>query len=209
MTTVKWRTSDAADPESLGDADLLTTLLAAAKVKQPRATANALLAEYGSFAEALGGATGMQEQATAYLATVRAAALRMLHGKLKDRPVLCSWAAALDYLRAVMAFEPCEQFRVLFLDKRNHLIADELHQRGTIDHTPVYPREVVKRALELGASAIVIAHNHPSGDPTPSHADVEMTKAIISACQVLGIAVHDHVIIAKHGHASFKDLRLM
>ena len=196
-------------PESLGDADLLTTLLAAAKVKQPRATANALLAEYGSFAEALGGATGMQEQATAYLATVRAAALRMLHGKLKDRPALSSWPAVLDYLRAVMAFEPCEQFRVLFLDKRNHLIADELHQRGTIDHTPVYPREVVKRALELGASAIVLAHNHPSGDPTPSHADVEMTKAIISACQVLGIAVHDHVIIAKHGHRSFKDLKLM
>jgi len=102
-------------PESLGDADLLTTLLAAARVKQPRATANALLAEYGSFAEALGGATGMQEQATAYLATVRAAALRLLHGKLKDRPVLCSWAAVLDYLRAIMAFEPCEQFRVLSL----------------------------------------------------------------------------------------------
>ena len=123
-------------PESLGDADLLTSLLAAAKVKQPRATANALLAEYGSFAEALGGATGMQEQATAYLATVRAAALRMLHGKLKDRPALSSWSAVLDYLRAVMAFEPCEQFRVLFLDKRNHLIADELHQQVTIDHTP-------------------------------------------------------------------------
>src|SRR6516164_4189380 len=123
-------------PESLGDADLLTSLLAAAKVKQPRATANALLAEYGSFAEALGGATGMQEQATAYLATVRAAALRMLHGKLKDRPALSSWTAVLDYLRAVMAFESCEQFRVLFLDKRNHLIADELHQQVTIDHTP-------------------------------------------------------------------------
>jgi DNA repair protein RadC len=145
-------------PESLDDADLLRSLLAAAKVKQPRATANALLEEYGSFAEALGGATGMQERATAYLATVRAAALRLLHGKLKDRPALSSWPAVLDYLRAVMAFEPCEQFRVLFLDKRNHLIADELHQRGTIDHTPVYPREVVKRALELEASAILLAH---------------------------------------------------
>ena len=98
---------------------------------------------------------------------------------------------------------------MLFLDKRNRLIADELHQQGTIDHTPVYPREVVKRALELGASAIVLVHNHPSGDPTPSHADVEMTKAIISACQVLGIAVHDHVVIAKQGHASFKELKLM
>jgi DNA repair protein RadC len=150
MTSSTRRGADAASPDLLDDADLLTTLLAAAKVKQPRATANALLEEYGSFAEALGGVTGMQEQATAYLATVRAAALRMLHGKLKDRPALSSWPAVLDYLRAVMAFEPCEQFRVLFLDKRNHLIADELHQHGTIDHTPVYPREIVKRALELG-----------------------------------------------------------
>ena len=108
-----------------------------------------------------------------------------------------------------MAFEPREQFRVLFLDRRNHLIADEVHQRGTIDHTPVYPREVVKRAIELGASAILIAHNHPSGDPTPSHADIEMTKAIKEACQVLGITVHDHVVIAKNGHASFKALGLI
>src|SRR5262249_60670729 len=142
----------------------------ATRVKHIRAPSNPPFAEYRLFAKALGRATGMQEQENAYLATVRAAALRMLHGKLKDRPALSSWAAVLDYLRAVMAFEPCEQFRVLFLDKRNHLIADELHQRGTIDHTPVYPREVVKRALELGASAIVLAHNHPSGDPTPSHA---------------------------------------
>jgi DNA repair protein RadC len=191
-------------PESLGDADLLTTLLAAARMKQPRATANALLAEYGSFAEALGGATGMREQATAYLATVRAAALRMLHGKLKDRPALCSWAAVLDYLRAVMAFEPCEQFRLLFLDKRNHLIADELHQQGTIDHTPVYPREVVKRALELGASAIVLAHNHPSGDPTPSHADVEMTKAISAHARCWGLRCTTTSLSASTGTAASK-----
>ena len=196
-------------PELLGDADLLTRLLAAAKVKHPRATANALLAEFGSFAEALGGATGMQEEATAYLATVRAAALRMLHGKIKDRPALSSWSAVVDYLRVAMAFEPREQFRVLFLDKRNHLIADEVHQRGTIDHTPVYPREIIKRAIELGSSAILIAHNHPSGDPTPSHADIEMTKAIIVACQTLGIVVHDHVVVGKHGHASFKALGLL
>jgi DNA repair protein RadC len=143
-------------PELLGDADLLTRLLAAAKVKHPRATANALLAEFGSFAEALGGATGMQEEATAYLATVRAAALRMLHGKIKDRPALSSWSAVVDYLRA--------------------------------------------------ASAILIAHNHPSGDPTPSHADIEMTKAIIVACRTLGIVVHDHVVVGKAGHASFKAL---
>ena len=108
-----------------------------------------------------------------------------------------------------MAFEPREQFRVLFLDKRNHLIADEVQQRGTIDHTPVYPREVVKRAIELSATAIVIVHNHPSGDPTPSRADIDMTKMVTAACQVLGIAMHDHVVIAKDGHASFKALGLM
>jgi DNA repair protein RadC len=210
MSPLKSLNGERATPDALSDADLLAMLLAAARIKQPRATANALLQEYGSFAEALGGATtGMHEDAATYLATVRAAALRMLHGKIKERPVLSSWPAVLDYLRAVIAFEPREQFRVMFLDKRNQLIADEVHQHGTIDHTPVYPREVVKRAIELGASAILIAHNHPSGDPTPSHADVEMTKAIIAACQVLGIAVHDHVVIGKNGHASFKALRLI
>jgi DNA repair protein RadC len=196
-------------PESLSDADLLTVLLAAAKFKRPRVIATALLAEFGSFAEAVASTTGMQEEAAAYLATVRAAALRMLHGKIKDRPALSSWSAVLDYLRAAMAFEPREQFRVLFLDKRNHLIADEVQQRGTIDHTPVYPREVVKRAIELSATAIVIVHNHPSGDPTPSRADIDMTKMVTAACQVLGIAMHDHVVIAKDGYASFKALGLM
>ena len=196
-------------PESLSDADLLTVLLAAAKFKRPRVIATALLAEFGSFAEAVASTTGMQEEAAAYLATVRAAALRMLHGKIKDRHALSSWSAVLDYLRAAMAFEPREQFRVLFLDKRNHLIADEVQQRGTIDHTPVYPREVVKRAIELSATAIVIVHNHPSGDPTPSRADIDMTKMVTAACQVLGIAMHDHVVIAKDGYASFKALGLM
>jgi DNA repair protein RadC len=196
-------------PEALADADLLTELLAAAKFKRPRATANALLAQFGSFAEAIAASNGMQEEAAVYLATVRAAALRMLHGKIRDRPALSSFGAVLDYLRAAMAFEEREQFRVLFLDKRNHLIADEVHQHGTIDHTPVYPRELLKRALELGASAILIAHNHPSGDCTPSRADIEMTKAIKDACQVLGIAMHDHVVIAKDGHASFKAMKLI
>src|SRR5712672_378593 len=173
-------------PESLSEADLLTQLLAAAKFKRPRVIATALLTEFGSFAEAVASTTGMQEEAAAYLATVRAAALRMLHGKIKDRPALSSWSAVVDYLRVAMAFEPREQFRVLFLDKRNHLIVDEVHQRGTIDHTPVYPREVIKRAIELDASAILIAHNHPSGDPTPSHADIEMTKAIIGRARHWG-----------------------
>ena len=108
-----------------------------------------------------------------------------------------------------MAFENKEQFRVLFLDKRNQLIADEVQQTGTVDHTPVYPREVVKRALELSATAIILVHNHPSGDPTPSRADIEMTKAIIEVAKPLGIAVHDHLIVGKQGHASLKGLKLI
>ena len=108
-----------------------------------------------------------------------------------------------------MAFEDIEQFRILFLDKRNRLIADEVQQTGTVDHTPVYPREVVKRALELSATAIILVHNHPSGDPTPSQADVQMTKAVIDVAGPLGISVHDHIIVGKHGHASLKGLKLI
>jgi DNA repair protein RadC len=203
------RHTETAAPESLSDAELLTQLLTAAKVRRPRATAATLLAQFGSFAEAVSASGGMQEEATAYLATVRAAALRLLHGKIKERPVLSCWSAVLDYLRAALAFEGREQFRVLFLDRRNHLIVDERHQHGTVDHTPVYPREVVRRALELGACAVVLAHNHPSGDPAPSAADVAMTKLVIEACQVFGIAVHDHVVIAKGGHASLKGMGLI
>ena len=115
----------------------------------------------------------------------------------------------IEYCRAAMAFADKEQFRILFLDKRNQLIADELQQVGTIDHTPVYPREVVKRALELSATAIILVHNHPSGDPTPSTADVQMTKSIMAISSPLGIAVHDHIIVGKNGHSSLKGLRLI
>jgi DNA repair protein RadC len=108
-----------------------------------------------------------------------------------------------------MAFADKEQFRILFLDKRNQLIADEVQQKGTVDHTPVYPREVVKRALELSATAIVLVHNHPSGDPTPSRADIQMTKTIIDVARPLGIEVHDHIIVGKDGHSSLKGLRLI
>ena len=108
-----------------------------------------------------------------------------------------------------MAFEPREQFRILFLDKRNQLIADEVQQTGTVDHTPVYPREVVRRALELSATALILVHNHPSGDPTPSRADIDMTATIIATAKPLGISVHDHIIIGKNGHASLKGLRLI
>jgi DNA repair protein RadC len=123
--------------------------------------------------------------------------------------MLSSWSAVIDYCRASMAFADKEQFRILFLDKRNQLIADELQQVGTVDHTPVYPREVVKRALELSATAIIMVHNHPSGDPTPSQADIQMTKSIVAISSPLGISVHDHIIVGKNGHASLKGLRLI
>jgi DNA repair protein RadC len=114
-----------------------------------------------------------------------------------------------DYCRAAMAFAPIEQFRILFLDRKNQLIADEVQQSGTIDHTPVYPREVVKRALELSATALILVHNHPSGDPTPSRADIDMTKSVVDIAKPLGIAVHDHIIVGKQGHASFRALELI
>jgi DNA repair protein RadC len=126
-----------------------------------------------------------------------------------QRPALSSWAQVLDYLRAAQGFEHREQFRILFLDKKNHLIADEVQQQGTIDHTPVYVREVVKRALELSATAIVLVHNHPSGDPAPSRADIDMTKRIVAAAKPLGVAVHDHIIVGRDGHTSFRALKLI
>src|SRR5207244_1893878 len=128
---------------------------------------------------------------------------------VKHRPVLSPWSAVLDYCRAAQAFADREQLRVLFLDKRNQLIADEVQQTGTVDHTPVYPREVVKRALELSATALLIVHNHPSGDPTPSRADIEMTRVIVEVAKPLGISVHDHIIVGKDGHASLKGLKLI
>jgi DNA repair protein RadC len=125
------------------------------------------------------------------------------------RPALSSWAALLDYCTAAMARGENEEFRVLFLDRKNILVADEVQSRGTIDHTPVYPREIVKCALELSATAIILVHNHPSGDPTPSKADIDMTRDIIFAAKALGITVHDHLVIGRKGHASFKSLNLL
>jgi len=140
---------------------------------------------------------------------VHAAAQRLAKGELRKRAVLSSWSNVLDYCRTAMAFSDKEEFRLLFLDKRNQLIADEVQQKGTVDHTPVYPREVVKRALELSATALILVHNHPSGDPTPSRADIQMTQAIIDVAKPLGIAVHDHIIVGKEGHASLKGLKLI
>ena len=152
---------------------------------------------------------GLGEAAIAELKVVQAAAQRLTRGEIDRREVLSSWSAVLDYCRGVMAFQDREQFRILFLDKRNQLIADEVQQSGTVDHTPVYPREVVKRALELSATAIILVHNHPSGDPTPSRADVQMTQGVIDVAKPFGIAVHDHIIVGKDGHASLKGLGLI
>jgi DNA repair protein RadC len=143
------------------------------------------------------------------LKIVEAAALRLSKTKLLGKPALSSWSALIDYCAAAMARNPNEEFRILFLDRKNILIADEVQNKGTVDHTPVYPREIVKRALELGASAIILVHNHPSGDPTPSRADIEMTRQITDAAKALHVAVHDHIVIGRSGHASFKALGLM
>jgi DNA repair protein RadC len=175
-----------------------------------------LIAKFGSFAEVLAApqqrleeVKGIKEATATDLKIVHAAASRLARGQLQKRTVLSSWSTVLDYCRTAQAFADKEQFRVLFLDKRNQLIADELQQTGTVDHTPVYPREVLKRALELSATALILVHNHPSGDPTPSRADIQMTQAIVEVAKPLGIAVHDHIIVGKEGHASFKGLRLI
>ena len=178
--------------------------------------AKALLARFGSLSEVLGApparlqeVKGIGAAVALDLKVVAAVAKRMVRGEIQGREILSSWEQVLDYCRAAMAFEEREQFRILFLDKKNALIADEVQQTGTVDHTPVYPREVIRRALELSSTAIVLVHNHPSGDPTPSRADIEMTKTILETGRQLGIAVHDHIIIGKKGFASMKGLRLI
>ena len=140
---------------------------------------------------------------------MREAGRRLAERKVKGMPVLTNWQQLLDYCHAALAHEKTEQFRILFLDRKNVLIADEVQQRGTIDHTPVYPREVVKRALELGAAGLILVHNHPSGDPKPSRDDIEMTKEIRRAAEALGISIHDHLVIGRKGHASFRSLGLL
>ena len=206
-----------AGSEALSDYEVLELILfRAIPQRDVKPLAKNLIAEFGSFAEAIAAPVerlkeidGLGEAAIAELKIVQAAATRLLRGQVRERPVLSSWSSVLDYCRGAMAFAEREQFRILFLDKRNRLIADEEHQTGTVDHTPVYPREVVKRALELSATAVILVHTPPSGDPTPSRADIEMTQAIVEVTRPLGIAVHDHLIVGKDGHASLKALKLM
>jgi DNA repair protein RadC len=178
--------------------------------------AKQLLARFGSLGAVLGATgeelrtvKGVGEALALDLKLLHEAALRAAREQVARRPVISSWSALLAYVKAALAHEAREQFRVLFLDKKNQLIADEVMNRGTVDHAPVYPREVMRRALELSASAVILVHNHPGGDPTPSVADVEMTKQVVEAARALRIAVHDHLVVGRHGTASFKALGLI
>lgn len=206
-----------AGAEALSDYEMLELVLFRALPRRDvKPLAKTLIATFGSFAEAvnapearLAQIAGLGDAAITELKLIAASASRVAKGAIKNRVTLGSWSAVIDYCRTAMAFADIEQFRILFLDKRNQLIADELQQTGTVDHTPVYPREVVKRALELSATAVILVHNHPSGDPTPSRADVDMTRAIADIAKPLGIEIHDHIIVGKNGHASLKGMKLI
>ena len=204
-------------PDALADYELLELLLSLTIPRiDVKPLAKTLLKEFGSFAGVIAAdlplllkVKGMGEKAVAGLKTVRAAALLMTKQELVDKPVIGNWQKLLDYCRISLAEEKIEQFHLLFLNHRNELIAHERQQTGTIDHAPVYPREVVKRALQLDASAIIMVHNHPSGDPTPSKDDVAMTKAVAAAAEKLGILLHDHVVVGRKGHKSMRSLGLL
>lgn len=203
--------------DAMPDYELLELILfRAIPRRDTKDLAKRLIARFGSFAEVVSASEarlkevqGAGASVVTELKLIRAASLRLLKSELRDRPLLSSWNQVIDYLRSAQGFEEREQFRILFLDKKNRLLADEVQGQGTVDHTPVYVREVVKRALELSSTAIILVHNHPSGDPTPSRADIDMTRHIIDAGRPLGIHVHDHVIVGRSGHASFKSLRLI
>lgn len=203
--------------DALEDYELLELLLfRLIPRRDTKPTAKALLEKFGSLAQVFGASAarlqevkGIGENVAFDLKMLSQISQRMLKSELRDKQLLTSWTAVIDYCHSAMAFEEREQFRILFLDKKNILIADEVQQTGTVDHTPVYPREVVKRALELSATALILVHNHPSGDPTPSRADIDMTKLIVDTAAPLGITLHDHIIIGKDGHVSFKGLKLI
>ncbi len=203
--------------EALADYELLELyLFRSIPRKDVKPLAKDLIAKFGSFAEVISAplellaeTKGLNARIALDLKILQAAALEISKQKLIKKPILSSWSALLDYCRSAMQFEAKEQFRVLFLDKKNRLIADEIMTKGTVDAAPVYPREVIKRALDLSSTAIILVHNHPSGDPTPSTSDIELTKQIIIAAKALGVVVHDHLIIGRDQIASFKQLGLI
>jgi DNA repair protein RadC len=201
----------AAGPEALADHEMLELVLFALPRRDTKPLARDLIGRFGSFAGAIAAPVqdlraveGLGEAGVATLKAVHAAALRLLRAEVRDQPVLHNWERLMAYLNAALARERVEQFRVLFLDNRNRLLADEAQARGTVNHTPVYPREVAKRSLELRATALILVHNHPSGDPTPSAEDVAMTRDIKTAVAAIGIVLHDHVVIGNGRWVSFR-----
>lgn len=202
---------------ALPDYELLELLLfRSIPQRDVKPLAKQLIQHFGSFAEVIGAPVsrltevkGIGESVALDLKIVEASLKRAMKGQVAKKPVLSSWSSVIDYCRLAMAFAEREQFRILFLDKKNALIADEVQQTGTVDHTPVYPREVMRRALELSATALILVHNHPSGDPTPSGADMRMTRELVDIAKPLGIAIHDHIIVGRDGHVSFKGLGLI
>jgi DNA repair protein RadC len=206
-----------AGSDAVSDYELLELVLfRVLERRDVKPLAKSLIARFGSFGEVIAAPwpllaemDGLGDATITEFKVVEAAARRIARGEVKQRPVLSSWEAVLEYCRTAMAFADKEQFRILFLDKRNQLIADEVQQTGTVDHAPVYPREIVKRSLELSATAVILVHNHPSGDPTPSRADIDMTRQIVAVAKPLGIAVHDHIIVGRDGHASLKGMGLI
>jgi len=207
----------ASGSETVPDYELLELLLFRILPRRDtKPVAKALIKRFGSFSEVLAAPPlllreidGLGESAVTDLKVILAAAQRFARDEVVDRPVLASSSELIDYCRSQMAFADKEQFRILFLDKRNRLIADEVQQVGTVDHTPVYPREIIKRSLELSATALILVHNHPSGDPAPSSADVKMTREISAIASPLGITIHDHVIIGRGGHVSLRARKLL
>ena len=201
-----------AGPDSVADHELLELVLFLALPRRDtKPIARALLSRFGSFANAIAaplpdlrGVEGMGDAGSAALKTVQAAALRLMRSEVQDRPVLSNWDTLMRYLNAQLARERVEQFRILFLDGKNRLLADEAQARGTVNHTPVYPREVAKRALELHSTAVILVHNHPSGDPTPSRQDVQMTETIKQALTTVDVVLHDHVIVGNGAWLSFR-----
>jgi DNA repair protein RadC len=206
-----------AGDEALADYELIELILFRAIPRRDvKPLAKILLAKFGSFAEVVAApllrlkeVEGVSDNVAAEFKVIEASVRRFTLGVVKKRRALGSWSEVIDYCRTAMAFEDHEVFRVLFLDKKNGLISDESQGIGTVDHTPVYPREVVKRALELAASAVILVHNHPSGDPTPSKQDIKMTLDIIAIAAPLGVTVHDHIIVGRQGHVSLRGQRLI
>lgn len=203
--------------DALPDYELLELILFSARPRgDVKPLAKRLLKQFGSFDKviyaeesALRSVDEVGDAVISALKTVRVASQRLLKHEIGDQPVIQSWSALLDYCKLAMGKSKVEEFRVLFLNHRHALIADEVMHKGTVNHTPVYPREVVKRALEHSASAIILLHNHPSGDPTPSKADIDVTQQIIDAARTINVTVHDHVIITETGHYSFKSFGII